>query len=95
MKIQRFSDQMCTSCGPGAIVLKISDVIVSKDFLPLLISNGFIEAKNFTKMGFLYVESPQLIAMGPFGSDKITVKCKVKDCQPFINQFEELLYQIG
>lgn len=92
MKIERFITQAC--CGKTSVSLKI-DKPVSKDFLPLLVSNGFSESTNFTKSGILYVENNDIIATGAFGTDRIQVKCKKSDCQENLNNFESLLQQLG
>ena len=92
MKIQRFITQAC--CGKTSVYFKI-DKSVSKDFLPLFISNGFSELTNFTQAGILYIEDDYLIATGAFGTDKIQVKCKKSNCQENLNNFENLLNQLG
>ena len=95
MKVERFSTQTCTSCGQIALVFKLSSIL-SKDFLPLFVANGFSEVKHFTKSGILYIESLKLMVQGPFGSDKVTVKCKTNvDCEKYINDFETLLNNIN
>lgn len=88
MKVERFSVQAC--CGKTSVTLKLSSQI-SKDFIPLLVGNGYNEVKQFTASGMLYVENMNLIVSGVFGADNLQVKCKVKDCDKFINTFIELL----
>ena len=88
MKIERFAVQAC--CGTTTIAMKLSTPI-SKDFLPSLVSAGFIEAKHFTKAGLLYIENEALIISGTFGANIIHVRCKTGECTNLINDFEQLL----
>jgi hypothetical protein len=92
MKVERFAVQTC--CGKTAISLKLSSPL-SKDFLPYLVRNGYVEAKHFTKSGMLYVENINLIATGIFGSDNLQIKCKVNNCDNFLKDFEVLLTNMG
>lgn len=94
MQIKRFVVQGC--CGKTSVSLKI-DRPISKDFLPLFISNGFIESTNFTKAGIFYVENESIRASGAFGTDRIQVQCKSNksDCQEKLNDIEALLQQLG
>lgn len=88
MKTERLS--VLTCCGGTAISLKLSSPL-SKDFLPLLVSGGFIEAKHFTKSGMLYIENNAITVTGNFGQNLVHIRCKINDCASFINTFEELL----
>ncbi len=92
MKVERFTVQAC--CGSTALILKI-DQPLDKSHLAYLINQGFVEAEHFTKAGILYVDNSALTVTGPFGSDRLTVKCKVADCSQKINDFEVLLQQLG
>lgn len=88
MQVERLKTQTC--CGTTGLALKL-DKTVSKDFLPLLVDAGFIEAKHFTQSGILYVENQALVATGNFGSVLLNIKCKINNCTEFINNFIELL----
>lgn len=95
MKIERIiAPKNCSKCGGMNLLLKIS-VAISKDFLSLFQNNGFKELTHFTQAGILYVENENLTIHGPFGSDKLQVKCKNKDCQEILNKLEALLQQLG
>lgn len=98
MKIERIvAPQGCSKCGGMNLLLKLS-ASVSKDFLSLFQNNGFKEQAHFTQAGILYVENDNLTVHGPFGSDKLHVKCKKTekaDCQEILNKFEALLQQLG
>lgn len=94
MKVERFTIQAC--CGRTSLIFK-TDQGLTKGHLDSLVKLGFKEAEHFTKAGILYVDNPDLIVTGPFGSDKLQVKCtsRVKDCTQKINDFEVLLQQLG
>lgn len=92
MKVERFLIQAC--CNKKQIVFKL-DKPVGQGLLDVLKSNGFTEAPHFTKAGMLYADSPELIVTGPFGGDKLNVKCKKADCEQILNDFEALLVRTG
>jgi hypothetical protein len=92
MKSQRFTITAC--CGKTSLIFKI-DQPLTKVHLAALVNLGFREAAHFTKAGVLYVDNLDLIVTGPFGSDRLQVKCKVADCHQKLNDFEVLLTQLG
>lgn len=92
MKVERFTVQAC--CGRTSLIFK-TDQPLTKEHLSALVNQGFIEAAHFTKAGILYVDNSDLTVTGPFGSDRLTVKCKIADCTQKINDFEVLLQQLG
>jgi hypothetical protein len=92
MKVEKFLIQAC--CNKKQIVFKI-DRPLDKTVLEVLKSNGFTEAAHFTKAGMLYADNSDLIVSGPFGGDRINVKCKKPDCDQYLNNFEALLVRTG
>ena len=88
MKIEKHSIKSC--CGNSSVLFKL-DKPISKDILLCLINYGFKEKTNFTKNGVLFVENEYLILNGVFGSDKLNIKCRQKDCIDLINNIEEEL----
>lgn len=92
MKVERFTIQAC--CGKTSLIFK-TDQPISKDHLNRLINLGFKEATHFTQAGILYADNLDLIVTGPFGSDRLQVKCKITDCSQKLNDFEVLLAQLG
>lgn len=92
MKVERFVVQAC--CDRKQIVFKL-DRPVTQALLDVLKSNGFIDLPHFTQAGMLYADNPDLIVSGPFGADRINVKCKKKDCEQILNDFEALLLRTG
>lgn len=94
MKAEKFTVQAC--CGKTSIIYKI-DQPLTKNHLESLVKSGFVEAQHFTKAGILYADNLDFIVTGPFGSDRLQVKCKQKSafCNEKLINFEELLAQIG
>ena len=88
MKAEKFIIKAC--CGKTSIVFK-TDTTITKNTLNSLIRLGFVESAHLTKAGILYVDNLDFIVTGPFGSDRLQVKCKRSDCNQKINEFEELL----
>lgn len=92
MKVERFTIQAC--CGRVSNIFKI-DQPVTKGTLDSLLKLGFNEGKNFTKSGILYIDNLEFIITAPFGSDRLHVKCKKKECSEKLNDLESLLLQLG
>ena len=92
MKLERFVVQGC--CNKKQIVFKL-DKPVDQTLVELLKSNGFTEQTQFTKAGLLYADNPDLIVTGPFGNNRLNVKCKKQDCEQILNDFEALLVRMG
>lgn len=94
MKVERFTIQAC--CGRTAILLK-TDCPLNKTHLETLKGWGWIESSHFTQAGILYVDNPDFNMSGPFGADRLTVKCKHKhaECIQKLNDLEVLLQQVG
>ena len=92
MKAEKFLIQGC--CNKKQTVFKL-DRPLDKSILEVLKSNGFTEAVHFTQAGMLYADNPDLIVSGPFGGDRINVKCKKPDCDQILNNFEALLIRTG
>lgn len=88
MKIERFTLQAC--CGGKSITFKIGQPI-TETLLNKLVALGYKESTHFTKAGILYADNKDFIIRGPFGSDKLQVKCKKSDCDQKLNDFESLL----
>jgi hypothetical protein len=76
------------NCGKTQTFFEVN-FSFDKKHLQLFSNNNFKENKSYTNVGILYVESKNLIAICPFGNNKIQVKCKNKDCD--IDIFERIL----
>lgn len=92
MKTERFTIKAC--CGRTSLILK-TDQPLTKEHLSSLVKLGFVAAEHFVAAGILYATNSDLIVTGPFGSDRLQIKCKIADCSQKINDFEVLLQQLG
>lgn len=92
MKVEKFTIQAC--CGGKSIIFRIGEPLTTKH-LEIFKSFGYKEAEHFTKAGILYADNSDFIVMGPFGSDRLQVKCKKADCDQKLNDFEEFLRKQG
>ena len=92
MKIEKFTIRAC--CGGTSVIFKTDQPLV-KEHLAALVRLGFKEAEHFTKAGILYADNSDFTVTGPFGSDRLQVKCKHADCNQKMNDFEVLLQQLG
>jgi len=92
MKAEKHTVKAC--CGKTSIIFKIDEPL-NKKHLESLVRLGFTEHPHFTKAGILYADNMDLIVTGPFGSDRLQLKCKNASCNQKVNDFEVLLAQIG
>ena len=86
--ITRLTVQAC--CGGTAIIFK-TDFPLTKSFIEQFVAIGYKELAQFTKSGILYVENSDFVLNGPLGSDKLTVRCKVKNCSQLLNELEDTI----
>jgi len=91
MNIEKFTVQAC--CGKKSTIYKI-DRPIDTSLLSALVSVGFTELAHFTAAGILYVDNSDFIVTGPFGSNRLQIKCKRSDCDQKLNTLEEQLKQI-
>ena len=92
MKVERIVIQAC--CNKKQIVLRI-DKPLDQSITDVLKSNGFTINPAFTQAGMLYADNLDLIVTGPFGGNKINVRCLKKDCETILDIFEDLLVRMG
>jgi hypothetical protein len=93
MKVERLTVPSCSACSTPSIIFKV-DRPLSAEVLTFLVNKGFVEDAKFTKVGLLYVDNLDFILTGALGQNKITAKCKAKDCTLKLNELEELLLQM-
>ena len=70
------------------------DFPLEKEDLEYFISNGYTMVISYINIGICYIEDINLIAIGPFGSNKLQIKCKNPNCEESIVKFEELIKNI-
>lgn len=88
MKISKYILKSC--CGKTTVAFTIDNTI-NEEFSAKLSTLGFTEAEHFKKSGILYTQNDIFILTGPYGSTRLQVKCRKKDCEEKINELEENL----
>jgi hypothetical protein len=89
MEIKRVTVKSC-SCSKPFLIFQIDQPLLKNILIPLK-EAGFSESAHFTKAGILYVENCNFIVTGPFGGNKLQIKCKVDNCQHYVDTFESWL----
>jgi hypothetical protein len=80
-------------CGKEQLTLEI-DKPFEMSHLQLFVNSPFSEVSSYTKLGLLYLESKDLVAIGTFGTNRIQVKCKNNYCVSNIKELEDILRTI-
>jgi hypothetical protein len=93
MKVERQIVQAC--CGHKNTIFKL-DRPIDQSLLQALVGKGFREWPHFTQAGMLYAANSELTVSGPFGANKLSVRCiKTGDCDQILNDLEALLINTG
>jgi len=77
-------------CAKEQVLLEINKPF-DKAHLQFFIGTGFSENKTYGNLGLLYIETINLVAIGPFGSNRLNIKCKTANCQNDIIKLEDIL----
>jgi len=64
---------------------------MENEYLDYFVKNHYTMVKSYINIGIFYVEDANLIALGPFGGNKLQIKCKNANCDESLIKFEELL----
>lgn len=48
-------------------------------------------SKVFLNAGMCYIENNMMVIQGPFGSNRLTLKCKIKKCETMTSVFEDVI----
>ncbi len=88
MNIERYKMETC--CGKTALILKI-DKTVTKEMLAKFVQMGFKEEAHFTKAGILYVTNSKFTITTPFGTTRLQIKCKSKNCDNDLASLEDAI----
>lgn len=91
MKFQVHSVPSC--CGQTSTILKL-DQPITKELMEKFVIIGFNEQKTFSAAGIMNINNEAFYLIGTFGSNKLQVKCKHKDCAEKMKDFEVLLTNI-
>ena len=88
MLVERIEFKSC--CGGIATIFKINFSISSK-LLEALKAANYTESPVFTKSGILYIDNKDITATGAFGSNKLQLKCKNKNCAAAVDNLEAFI----
>ena len=88
MVVKRHKVKSC--CGHEALIFE-PDKPIRKFQVYVFKEAGYNVPPNFYKHGIFYVTNGKFVATGPFGSNKINVKCYGENCAQSLFDFEQLL----
>ena len=77
-------------CGSEASIFE-TERPIRKYQVDIFRTSGFNVPPNFLKHGIFYVTNGKLVATGPYGSNRINVKCSGNECGKLLFEFENLL----
>ena len=66
--------QVKSCCGSRSYILEL-DGPLSRNALSLFRQEGYTSSETYTRVGIFHVEKNGLTATGPYGSNKIQVRC--------------------
>lgn len=87
-KLKKFLLKSC--CGSTTVAYTIGKPL-TEEFADNLVENFFELDDTFKKAGLLYAKDEEFIVTGPFGSNRIQVKCRKKNCHSNLIKLETLL----
>lgn len=88
--MKRITIKSRCNCSKPQTTLEVN-FSLDKAHLGYLSINHFIESKSYTRVGILYVEDANLTAMGPFGSNRLQIRCKNDNCDASLANLEGIL----
>jgi hypothetical protein len=83
----------CSKCNKGQLIIELG-IPLDKDHIKFFTGSKFMENKTYTNLGLFYMESIDLTAIGPFGSNRLNIKCKTDNCENNIIELEHILIKI-
>lgn len=89
-EVKRIQLTPSCNCAKQQTIFEIN-FSLSEDQLEYFSNNNFIEGKSYTKTGIMYIEDANLIAIGPFGSNRLQIKCKNINCFASLDILESIL----
>jgi len=85
--VKRISSEAC--CGKKNIYIE-TDFPILKEYIDYFINNNYITNSSYIKSGFFYIENNGVIAICPFGSNKLQIKCKNSSCNEELDSIEKI-----
>lgn len=92
-EVKRTLMQANCSCKKPQVLLEVN-LSFNYEHLQLFIDNGFTISKSYIDAGILYIENTNLAAVGPFGSNRLQIKCKNSNCDTSLADLERILTNI-
>jgi hypothetical protein len=77
-------------CGSVAYLFEISQPVTPKT-LDFFKHAGYTTSEIHQKIGVFFVEKQGLMATGPYGSNKIQVRCMSANCSQMLDAFDNTL----
>lgn len=90
IEIKRIQLKSSCNCGKSQLILEFNFPL-EKEYLQKFVDNNFIESKSYTNLGILYLEDTNLVAIGPFGSNRLQIRCKNANCDNSLVILENIL----
>jgi hypothetical protein len=79
------------NCNKKKQLLFELSISLEEKYTQYFIDNGYSNNKLYIKNGLLYIEDIYLVAIGPFGSNRLQIKCKIDNCDIGIDKLESIL----
>jgi hypothetical protein len=80
-------------CGKKQTIIQLGFAL-DKSHIQAFVSNGFVISQSYIDKGILYIGDDNIFCLGPFGSNRIQVKCKSNNCIQSIEKLETILKSI-
>lgn len=77
-------------CSKPSTTLEFNFPMVNK-YLPQLLTLNFLDNNSYTSIGICYLEDDNIVALGPFGSNRLQIKCKNNNCESSICNLENII----
>lgn len=81
------------NCSKAQTILEMN-FSLDRTHIQYFLNNNFTEVKSYTNVGILYIEDASLAAIGPFGSNRLQIKCKNPKCDASLAILENVLMNI-
>lgn len=85
--------QVRSCCGKAKQLWEL-DAPVMKQHSEAFKEAGFVVPAHLFRGGMFYVEWKGLVAVAPFGSAKLSIRCGSKDCQEQLAHLESMLEKV-
>ena len=80
-------------CGREAWIFETENPVITRH-LEAFKKAGYAAPSHMFKAGMFFVEKAGMIASCPLGSNKVQVKCTLRDCSKINEEFKNLLDEL-